>query len=448
MAASADRNPLIDTILRDLRRQLEAEWPADTATLGEIEAAVTRIGDKLRRDLQQQLFEQRSCGPRENRHPCPHCGQAARYKRIAPREITTAHGLVVWSRPWYHCNPCQQGFAPRDAGLGLDGGGTSPQLRTWIARVAARVPFAPTQELIAELTGVQVGESTVERVAVAAGTALREAQRETAQREYHRSAPPPEHRPNRVYVSMDGIFAPLRDPWKRDGSLGSLKLFPKECKTAVIYEAQPGPKGDEGVTQRAYLSTLGNVDEFRPLVRQLAKECGVEYAREVVVLADGAAWIWTLAASQFPRAVEIVDYYHASQHLWEVAHARWPSDPAAAQAWVKERQSELFQDDVAAVLRAIAAWTPRTQDDCDLQARNYGYFDRNQERMQYGTFRRKGYQIGSGVMEAGCKHVVGQRLDQAGMHWSEPAAEAILALRGATLSTRSIDLQPYLTLPA
>lgn len=449
MADLQDRNRLIANVLAELRAQLEAELPPDTATLDEIEAAVTRIGAELRRDLQQRIVDGRCQGPRENQEPCPNCGEPARYLRSADRGLTTVHGELALSRPWYHCRRCHVGFAPLDPVLGLDDDRTSAQVREWSARVGALVPsFALAQELIATLTGVQISESTVERVTISVGTALRQAQTEAATGFSRPTLPSPQRRARRLYVSFDGIFAPLREPWKRDGSLGKLILRPGECKTAVIYETGIGPHGDEGVVRRAYLSTLGDVDAFRPLARQLAVECGVEYARETIVLGDGAAWIWTLSASQFPRAVEIVDYYHASEHLWEYARARFASDPEAARAWVHARQKELLNDEMAAVLAALAAWEPHGQNDCDLQAREYGYFQRNQERMRYGTFRARGYQIGSGVMEAGCKHVVAQRLDQVGMHWSEKAAEAVLALRGALLSTPPQDLRPYLALPA
>lgn len=448
MAEKTDRDALIESVLTDLRRQLEAELPPDTATLDEIEAAVTRIGGRLRRDLQTHIVQRRSRGPRDNRCACPTCGQSARYHALGTRLITTAHGELRFCRPYYHCPSCRTGFAPLDDALGLDAGSTTPQVREWIAHVAAHLPFAPTGALLARLTGVQVGESTVERVTVAVGSALGQAQRQAATPEPRRLPPPPRHKPQRLYLSMDGIMAPLRAPWKRDGSRGALTCRWGECKTAVLYEARPGEKGDAGVARRAYLATLGDVDTFRPLISTAARQCGYAYAKEKIVLADGAAWIWRLVASQFPEAVEIVDFFHASEHLWTVARAGFGPDPEALHTWVRARQDDLLHDRVAAVLQAIAAWEPRTQADCDLQATEYGYFQQNQHRMQYGRFRAKGYHISSGVMEAGCKHVVASRLDQAGMHWRQETAEAVVTLRAALLSTEPPDLRPYLVMAA
>jgi hypothetical protein len=448
MPEKTDREVLIETVLTELRRQLEAELPPDTATLAEIEAAVTRIGGKLRRDLQGQIVQRRSRAPRDNRCACPTCGQAARYHDMVPRQLTTSHGELRFFRPYYHCSGCRTGFAPLDVALGLDAGSTTTQVREWIIQVAAHLPFAPSGALLARLTGVHVGESTVERVTVAVGSALGQAQRAAATPEQRRHLPPPRHKPQRLYLSMDGIMTPLRDPWKRDGSRGTLACRWGECKTAVLYEARPGEQGDAGVARRAYLATLGAVDTFRPLISTAARQCGYADAKEKIVLADGAAWIWVLAASQFPEAVEIVDYFHASEHLWTVARAGFGPDPEAVHAWVRARQDELLHDRVEAVLAAIAAWEPRTQADCDLQATEYGYFQQNQHRMQYGTFRAKGYHISSGVMEAGCKHVVASRLDQAGMHWRQETAEAVVTLRAALLSTEPPDLRPYLVMAA
>lgn len=448
MADQTERDALIEAVLTELRQQLEAELPSDTATLDEIEAAVTRIGGKLRRDLQERVVQRRSRGPRDNHTACPLCGQAARYRDTLSRQLTTCHGeLTVW-RPYYHCAACRAGFAPLDRHLGLDQGSTTTQVREWVAHVAAHLPFASTSALLAWLTGVSVAESTVERVTVSVGTHLRHAQRQAATPALRRRLPPPRHKPRRIYVSLDGLMTPLRDPWKRDGSLGKLHCRFGECKLAAIYEAIPGAKGDEEVQRCAYVASMEGADTFAPLVFLLAQQSGYAFAGEKIVLADGAAWIWTLAASQFPDSIEIVDFFHASEHLWTVARAWLGSEGEAAKGWVHARQAELLTDQVEAVLQAIAAWEPRLKADCDLQATEYGYFERNQHRMQYGTFRAKGYQIGSGVMEAGCKQVVASRLKQAGMHWRPEVADAVVTLRAALLSTQPPDLRPYLAMGA
>jgi hypothetical protein len=457
MPADLSLETLVDAALRQLREQMLqelTEGPARQGTLDEIEAVVERLGREFRRDLQRRLVEERTTGPRENRCRCA-CGQHARYHVTRTRVITTRHGEVRLPRPYYYCSACRAGFAPLDAALGLDAGTTTRQIREWSALLAAQIDsFAQARALLAQLTGVWLGESTVERTAVAVGSALRQAEQAAAVQHQRGRLPQPAHKPPRLYASFDGIMVPRRAPWKRDGSLGELHCYFSECKTAAFYEAQRGPDGrDAGVARCTYRATLGDVTAFAPLVAAQAHACGHHWAKELIVLADGAAWIWLLAAAQFPTAIQIVDFWHASEHLWAVARACCAGEDAtqaeaAAQEWVHARQAELKEDRLEAVLSAIEAWEPATQAGQELQATEQHYFAANRERMQYGTFLKRGYHIGSGVIEAACKQVVGSRLDQVGMHWGAAAAEAILALRAAVLSTHPPDLRPYLALPA
>ena len=441
----------VDAALRPLREQMLrelGEGPARQGTLDEIEAVVERLGQEFRRDLQRRLLEERTAGPRDNTAPCA-CGQHARYRVTRERVITTRHGEVRLPRPYYYCSACRAGFVPLDTALGLDAGNTTRQIREWSALLAAQIDsFAQARTLLAQLTGVWVGESTVERTAVAVGSALRQAQQAAAVQHHRGRLPQPAHKPQRLYASFDGIMIPRRDPWKRDGSLGELHCYFGECKTAAFYEAKRGPDGrDAGVSRCTYLATLGDVTAFAPLVAAQAHACGHHWAKELIVLADGAAWIWNLAAAQFPTAIQIVDFWHASEHLWAVARACC-AEEEATKAWVHARQEELKKDRLDAVLSAIDAWEPATGDEQELQASERHYFTANRERMQYGTFLQRGYHIGSGVIEAACKHGVGSRLDQVGMHWGAAAAEAILTLRAAVRSTPPPDLRPCLAMAA
>jgi hypothetical protein len=330
-----------------------------------------------------------------------------------------------------------------DQRLGLDREATSTQVRLWIARRVARETFAEATQTLAELAGVVVSPYTVARVAAAVGTALRQAEQETAQQYHAGRGPAVVRHPQRLYVSMDGIMAPLRNRWQRDGGAGPLVCRYGECKTAVVYEARSTPDGDQGVLWHAYTATFGNVDHFEPLVATLAHRAGHHFARELVFLGDGLPCNWRLAATQFPGAVQILDFMHATEHLYVVAKAYFGEGTSPVEPWVQARQDELFRDDVAVVVREIQAWPDLPPAQTEVQAREAQYFARNAERLRYGTFRKHGYQIASGVMEASCKRVVHQRLDEAGMHWTLPTAEAVVALRAALLSASPPDLRPF-----
>jgi hypothetical protein len=446
MAGTPARKALIEQALDEYRRRLETELPDDAATLDEIESAVAKIQREISRDLQRRLVEERKQSARDNRVPCP-CGAHARYRDEQRRCLITRHGELVFLRPYYYCHACQTGFAPFDRTLGLDAGNTTTQVRLWLAQLAALEPFVPAASLLVTLTGVQVSASTVERTAVTIGTALGAHHQQQAALHQLGRLPEPELIPKRLYISMDGAMAPLREAWRKDGKAGELALRYGECKTGVVYEAVPGPKGDAGVRCKAYVATLEGVERFGPQIGRLAHEHGHHRAKETLVLGDGALWIWQVSARQFPGAIEIVDFYHATQHLYLLANAHFGAESEAGRGWVAARQAELKADDVRAVLRAIAAWKPKSREQYPLRRTQFRYFRHNAERMRYGTFRKKGYHIGSGVVEAGCRQVVCQRLDEAGMHWREENAEAIVTLRAAFLSTHTPDLRPYCAMP-
>ena len=151
-----------------------------------------------------------------------------------------------------------------------------------------------------------------------------------------------------------------------------------------------------------------------------------------MVIGDGAEWIWNLVAEHFPEAIEIVDLYHARQHLWAVARQLYPQEEGQQKAWMKIHQKCLLDkgkiEKLVGVLRSIASRNPALAEKIRTEA---DYFERNAERMRYIRFRRQHLFVGSGVIEAGCKTVIGSRLKQSGMFWTVRGANAILALRSS-----------------
>jgi hypothetical protein len=440
-----DRERLIEELVQRYRDSLERHLHREPRTIDEIEQVVEDVSVEMDREMEQRILDQQE-EPRENQAQCPQCAGVARYRARCARVLITRHGERALRRRYYYCRDCKSGFAPLDGKLGLDAGATTPAVRLFAVRLAAHLPFGEAARILELLTGVVLGASTVERITVGVGSALRAAQHQTGATHHDGRGPTVERKPRRLYISVDGLMAPLREAWKKDGSAGSLQCRFGECKTAVVFEARPGKaagQSDAGVLWREYVATFGTVDRFGPLVATLAHRCGQHYAREVVFLADGQAYNWTLAAAHFPEAIQIVDYMHAVQHLYEVIHAFLGEGSKRAGEWVAARKEELFADRVASVIEAIVDLPAQSKEHKEAQRRAAGYFRNNAERMRYGTFRKHGYEIASGVMEAGCKHVVHQRLDQAGMHWRPETAEAVVALRAAELSSHKSDLRPY-----
>ena len=444
-----ERDPLIETLVEQYRQSLRRHLRRELRTIDEIEQVVEDVSVEMDRHLEEAILErQERPRPEENQLRCPHCHGWARYRGSVPRTLLTRHGERTLCRRTYYCQACRTGLVPLDRLLGLSREATTATVRRFAAHLAAHLPFAEAAELLAELTAVRVGASTVERAAVAAGKALRLAQDQAAARHRAGAGPEVETKPARLYVSVDGIMAPLRNPWRKDRSAGELVCRFAECKTAVVYEARSGPRGDEGVRRRAYAATFEKVEVFGPLVATLAHRCGVHFAREVIFLADGQAYNWLLAATHFPAAIQVVDFMHALEHLHALAQVCLGEGDPAVGEWVAKRKEELLADQLGAVLAAIAALPGSRPEQQEARRKERGYFAGNAERMRYGTFRKRGYQIASGVMEAGCKHVVHQRLDQVGMHWRQETAEAVVALRAALLSSNRPDLRPYCSAPA
>jgi hypothetical protein len=443
MSTKRTRESLIDALVQQYRQQLEALLPKTPQTLDQIEEIAGKLGKGVSREIEDELSDPAD-EPRDAQTQCS-CGQPARYKGKQPRQVVTLHGMLTVRRAVYYCRACQRSFAPHDRVLHLASKQTTTAVRNHAAYLAALLPFAQAATTLEMLTQITLSPASVERIACVVGKALRrEQQTQVAAHHADRLPEPMEKSVKRLYIGMDGVFVPLREEWKRDGGKGALTCRYGECKLGVVYEAKPDATGRDGMlTERAYTATLENAEVFGPQLATLAHQQGHHQTQDVVVLADGAAWIWQIAGKQFTQATQIVDFYHASEHLAQVADARFGPNTAEGKAWLSARQAELLDDKVKAVLEHLRAWQPSNKSKKELRRTTYNYFAGNAHRMQYKTFRDKGYYIGSGVVEAGCKHVVTQRMKLAGMHWRQETAEAILALRTNQLSSHPKDLYAY-----
>ena len=191
------------------------------------------------------------------------------------------------------------------------------------------------------------------------------------------------------------------------------------------------------VCEREYDLALGVVSDKAALICQEQPEMLTISADGVMVHSDGAVWIWNLVSHHFPDAVEIVDWYHAVEHLWEVANASYGKGSKKAKDWIKRNKARLMEDGVDRVISSIKQWQPKTQDHIKIKRENLHYFTTNANRMLYATFKLNGYYIGSGSVESACKQYGPGRLKGAGMRWKKPGIEAIAHLRSAVLNRRT-----------
>ena len=373
--------------------------------------------------------------------PCP-CGQQAHYRELRRRPLLTVLGEAQVSRPYYLCRHCHAGQHPADRPLDIAGKECSPGVRRMQALVGQAAPFDHGREQLKVLAGLQVTTKSVERAAEAIGGHI--AQRE--QREIQRALlpadlPPLEGEPIPIlYIEMDGTGVPMvkKEIAGRPGKIDGLPAHTREAKLGCVFTQtswdQDGyPIRDPETT--TYTGAIENAEEFGRRIYAEAWHRGASRAQRKVVLGDGAEWIWNQADLHFPGAEQIVDLYHARQHLWNVARRLHPNQEARQKAWMEIHQKGLLDqgkiEELVPVLRLIEASLPPLADKKPSEA---AYFEKNAERMRYPYFRQQHLFVGSGVIEAGCKTVIGSRLKQSGMFWTVRAANAIIALRACHLN--------------
>jgi Zn-finger nucleic acid-binding protein len=248
-----------------------------------------------------------------------------------------------------------------------------------------------------------------------------------------------------LYVQMDGTGIPVvkKETIGRQGKTDGQPAHTREVKLGCVFTQTAWDK--EGYAIRdpnstTYIGAIETAEDFGKRLYLEAWKRGWSRAQKRVVLGDGAEWIWNLAQQHFPGALQIVDLYHARQHLWDLARKLHPSNTRAQKRWMGVHQKRWLDrgkiEKLVASLRAIAATNAELSENLRTEA---DYFETHTERMRYPKFRKQHLFVGSGVIEAGCKSVVGSRLKQSGMFWTVRGANAILALRCSHLNGRFED---------
>jgi len=372
-----------------------------------------------------------------HRGPRADCGKGhdAVFAGYREKVIDTVLGPVTLRRAWYHCARCKRGLAPRDAGLGVAGASMSPGLAAMTSKAGAEVPFARAAGLLEDLAGIRLTVKRVERAAEASGTAQAAASRGRARLIARRKVIPlpPEPLPDKLYAVIDGTGVPVtsKEAEGRDGKGEDGRARTREVKMAVFFTQ--GKLDDEGhpVRDRAsssYIATFEPAAAFSDLVKAEGIRRGAGHVRQMTVIGDGAAWIWGIATRTFPEATQIVDLFHAREHLYSLTRSLEFMLLDRKDEWLAARLEDLDYGYIDGIEAAVRKY-PLEGVKKDEVKRELGYFLNNAPRMRYHWFRQCGLFAGSGVVEAGCKSVIGQRLKQSGMHWTVAGADAIIALR-------------------
>jgi len=379
-------------------------------------------------------------GYRGPRVPCGR-GHQAQLTGYRGKVVDTVLGPVTLRRAWYHCARCGHGLAPRDAELGVAGASMSPGLAAMNDRASAAVPFRQAAGLLEDLAGVRLDARRAERAAEASGAALAAASRSRARLIAGRKLIPlpPGPLPDKLYMVIDGTGVPMtsKETAGRDGKGEDGRARTREVKLAVFFAQDEVDDDGYPVRDRAsssYIATFEPAAEFQKLVKAEGIRRGAGHVRQLTIIGDGAAWIWNLAEAAFPEATHIVDLYHAREHLHSLTRSLEFMLLDRKDAWLAARLDDLDYGDIAGIEAAVRAY-PLEGVKKDEAERELGYFLNNAPRMRYRWFRSRGLFVGSGVVEAGCKNVIGQRLKQSGMHWTVAGADSIIALRCEQAST-------------
>ncbi len=427
-----EREQLQNEIAAVLRQEVSLflDWMVQvegSPSLEQVEEQVLKLVFRLGLDLLQGSLGLLGSGYQTESPRCS-CGQEMVFERYQEKGVLSLFGPLTVRRAYYTCHPCHRGHAPLDVALRLDNTGLSGGLQNAFCRAVGWMAFEEARAFLTSFHYPEVPASTARRLTLQIGQELRRQQEERRKESWQQTAPPASEQaepPERLYISMDGTKIHLTRGWS-------------EIRLGAVYETEAVRQKDGSVVPRTvrptYLPFRGDVEAFGQLVYLEAARRGLEDAGEVIILGDGAEWIWRQARHICPEAVCIVDWWHATEHLWEAAKALFGEGSVAAQEWERAREAELWDGQVEKVLAALRQALPTATGDA-LQAvqEEITYFTNQRNRMRYDEYRASGYQIGSGTVESACKRVIGQRLKQAGMIWSEPQALAVASIRAALL---------------
>ena len=378
---------------------------------------------------------------------CPKCG--ASLKKIADRKksIVSLMGVGEFHRAYYKCPNDHGYFIPCDDIVGVSGTSFTPGVRLAVSKLASAGSFEWTSEALAEIAEIYVSPKEAQRISEATGEEI-----ETKNKERIESSMCPESPRNTsdkrirpatrihstMYIEYDGTGVPMirRELAGRSGKQSDGSSKTREVKLGCIFTQSGIDKNGDPVRDHNSASYVGAIEGAELFGWRLFSEASrrnIESYNRVAVIGDGAKWIWGIANQHFPDAIQIVDLYHAKEHLYDLVRFLFPKTTDQSDVlgdWVKTLEFGKIETLVEKI-RGVGGLNDAQMSAAATEA---NYFAENADRMRYEKFKSMQLFVGSGVIEAGCKTLIGRRLKQSGMFWSLRGANAIIALRCADLS--------------
>jgi hypothetical protein len=428
------QNEIVEEIETLLGRQAVADLDFEALEIAARRQALRLAARALEQRLNADLTDH--AGPEL---PCS-CGGLAQYHGRHGKTFESVLGPLHLERAYYHCAKCQSRFCPRDRQLRLEMFSLTPGVLRMTGSTAALVSFEESSALLHELAGVAVSVSQVERAAEALGAEIAADERSCVE-------PMGEVAPT-IYLGMDGTGVPMRksEVAGRVGKQSDGSAKTREAKVVTMWTAESRDEEDKPVRDPGSITYSAAIEsaaapgtspersEFAERALREATRRGFTQAARCLVLGDGSAWIWNTAAELFPQAIQILDRFHAKEHLSKVGKIIY-RDNKQGKKWIQRRYDELDEGRLKSLLKALDRHAIKYQEALECA----DYIRNNRHRMHYPEFHQQGLCTSTGVVEAGCKVVIGTRLKRAGMHWIVSGANAIIALRCSKLSGRYED---------
>ena len=408
---------MYEAIIEQLAESFKEEFDLVRNDLGALEEVARQKMQVLGLGLLQKLIDSQRNGYEGSSLHCA-CGGSMKFVQHRRRDIHSVFGWIQIRRAYYYCPDCGQSVSPYDESSGLGAAQLSPGLAQACCLLAVDASFEAVSRNIMHLFGQGVSDDTVKAVVHHVGSvAVREQEQALEEFLSTKDIPEAQFTPKRLYIAADGTTVCEQDAWH-------------EVKVGCLYWQ------DERLKRHTrYVSSFGRSERFGWELWLAACHCGLRQADEVVYLGDGAGWIRTEHGRHFRRAIFIIDWYHACEHIWDCGKALFGEGTAATAQWANTCLDWLWQGRTKRLLDALGLWRKRRRSrKRKALERLISYISTNEEQMRYDVFRAAGYDIGSGVVEAACKNVVGKRLKQSGMRWSRPGSASTLALRTTWLN--------------
>ena len=332
--------------------------------------------------------------------------------------MDTAEGYVAYERMRYKCHKCGRGFYPLDLSLEVSTRSRmSRKKERLLARLAARLPYEEAKAVYEELSYQKTGSMTIHRTAQSLGQKLRQT--------------PPEislvSEQGKRHVTADGAMIHIRgEGWK-------------EALVGAVYEVDESREATEIV----YAARLGNREALGHDLYRLAGQPESQASQGMAFVADGANWLDEIKDMQFPLATRIIDQWHVREYLWNLANEFYEQGSPKAQRWAKEKINLLKKNRQRSLKQSFYRMEPKTKKQREILTDTKRYFKNHGHQMNYPRYQKRGFHIGSGVAEGACKHVIQSRFKRAGMRWSRPGAENLLALRSLHINEKWELLQNY-----